>query len=89
MLGFISHTHASDLMDGNALWAHCQQLPKVELHAHLGGSVRLSTLRDLALALPDSADLLDKIDGCQVYLSAPHVHGDQDTWDIGRSTLCS
>ena len=31
----------------------CRKLPKVELHAHLNGSCRDSTLKELVEALPD------------------------------------
>jgi hypothetical protein len=50
-----------------ATWELCQALPKVELHAHLNGSCRDSTLKELAQGnqeiTNESAHLLSK-KGC-------------------------
>mmetsp|Transcript_26097 Transcript_26097/g.49276 ORF Transcript_26097/g.49276 Transcript_26097/m.49276 type:complete len:351 (-) Transcript_26097:333-1385(-) len=37
---------------------YCQSLPKIELHAHLNGSIRDDTLRELAMAEDSTVDLL-------------------------------
>lgn len=39
----------------------CRDLPKVELHAHLNGSCRDSTLRELAEAVPNITESSAKL----------------------------
>ena len=56
----------SQEMDDAALQDYCHRLPKVELHAHLGGSVRMATLADLSKALPERDALQEALAQCQV-----------------------
>ena len=52
----------------------CRRLPKVELHAHLHGSARLSTIADLAP--PGGATLTMSAEGggIKMYPGAPPLH---------------
>jgi len=38
--------------------AYCTQIPKIELHAHLNGSIRLDTIRELAQKQSIDPDLV-------------------------------
>ena len=60
-------SHASSLADtvmehlSTDLAGFCQRLPKVELHAHLNGSCRDSTLKELAEAAPQMSESCAKL----------------------------
>lgn len=43
----MSHHNRDQYLNDNALLKWCNELPKIELHAHLNGSLRSSTVQEL------------------------------------------